>query len=54
MGRAPSVGRVLQKGLDKVGGSLMGENAADLKKRADLARAQRDWVVEGDEDSVVH
>lgn len=44
MGRAPSVGRVLQKGLDKVGGSLMRENAADLKKRADLARAQRDWA----------
>lgn len=39
-----SVSRVLKKGLNTLGGPLMGESALDLKKRADLARVQRDWA----------
>lgn len=42
--RVPSVGRALRKGLDSLSSPLTGGAAADLKKRAELARAQRDWA----------
>lgn len=44
MERAPSVNKVIMKGLDALGLPLISNGAADLKKRADLARAQRDWA----------
>jgi len=44
MGRRPSINQVLVKGLNRMGLPLMGHTAADLKRRADLARAQRDWA----------
>lgn len=44
MGRTLSVNKVLVNGLNRLGVPFMGDSTTDLKRRADLARAQRDWA----------
>jgi len=44
MASTPPVSRAVKRGLIALGAPLTGENPAEFKKKADLARAQRDWA----------